>query len=240
MFKAICTINVYLFKDIPTTMKIAALFSGGKDSTFSVYIAKQYGWDVTHLVTLLPENKDSWMFHSINIHLVDKLAEAIEMPLIKRITKGEKEEELEDLKKILSGLDIDGVISGAIASEYQRTRIEKICYELGIKSFTPLWHKNQELILRDEVDAGFKIIIVGVFAHGFNESWLGRALDKKCIDDLVLLKKRYDINIAGEGGEFETLVLDCPLFKKKLVLDEVSKEWKRDSGVLQVKKAHLE
>jgi predicted ATP pyrophosphatase (TIGR00289 family) len=221
-------------------MKVAALFSGGKDSTFSIYIAKQYGWDVTHLVTLMSENKDSWMFHSINIHLVDKLAEAMDIPLIKRITKGEKEEELADLKKILSDLDVDGVISGAIASEYQRTRIEKICYELGIKSFTPLWHKNQELVLRDEVDAGFKIIIVGAFAHGFNESWLGRALDKKCIDDLVELQKKYGINVAGEGGEFETLVLDCPLFKKKLVLDEVSKEWKRDSGVLQVKKAHLE
>jgi len=221
-------------------MKVAVLFSGGKDSTFSIYIARQYGWDVTHLVTLLPEKKDSWMFHSINIHLVDKLAEAMSIPLTKRITKGEKEDELEDLKKILSELDVDGVVSGAIASEYQRTRIEKVCYELGIKSFTPLWHKNQELILRDEVDACFKIVIVGVFAHGFNESWLGRSLDEKCIDDLVLLKKRYDINIAGEGGEFETLVLDCPLFKKKLVLDEVSKEWKRDSGVLQVKKAHLE
>lgn len=221
-------------------MKIVALFSGGKDSTFSVYIAKQYGWDVTHLVTLLPKNKNSWMFHTINIHLADKLAEAMDIPLIKRITKGEKEEELEDLKKILSELDIDGVISGAIASEYQRTRIEKICYELGIKSFTPLWHKSQELILRNEVDAGFKIIIVGVFAHGFTESWLGKTIDELCIDELLKLQKKYDINIAGEGGEFETLVLDCPLFKKKLVLDEVSKEWKRDNGVLQVKKAHLE
>ena len=144
------------------------------------------------------------------------------------------------MKKILSELDVDGVISGAIASEYQRTRIEKICYELGIKSFTPLWHKNQELILRNEVDAGFKIMIVGVFARGFNESWLGTTIDESCIDELVKLQKKYGINIAGEGGEFETLVLDCPLFKKKLILDEVSKEWKRDSGVLQVKKAHLE
>jgi len=220
-------------------MKVAALFSGGKDSTFSIYIAKQYGWDVTHLVTLLPEKKDSWMFHSINIHLVDKLAEAMNVPLIKRITKGEKEGELEDLKKVLSELDVDGVISGAIASEYQRTRIEKICYELGIKSFTPIWHKNQELILREEVDAGFKIMIVGVFAHGFTESWLGKPIDESCIDELVKLQKKYGINIAGEGGEFETLVLDCPLFKKKLVMDEVSKEWKRDNGVLQVKKAHL-
>jgi len=221
-------------------MKTAALFSGGKDSTFSIYIAERYGWSVSHLVSLIPKNKDSWMFHSVNIHLVDMMAEAIDLPLVKRDTKGEKEDELEDLKKILSGLDVEGVISGAIASEYQRTRIEKVCYELGIKSFTPLWHKNQELILREQVNAGFKSIIVGVFAHGFNESWLGRTIDEKCIGDLLNLQKKYGINIAGEGGEFETLVLDGPLFKKKLVLDEVSKDWKRDNGVLQVKKVHLE
>ena len=154
-------------------MKVAALFSGGKDSVFAIYIAKQWGWDISHLVTIHPKKQDSWMFHSVNIHLTEKLAEAIDIPLIKKQTKGEKEEELKDLKEILKNLNIDGVISGAIASEYQRTRIEKICHELDIKSFAPIWHKNQELILREQVNAGFKIIIVGVFAYGFDETWLG-------------------------------------------------------------------
>ena len=142
--------------------------------------------------------------------------------------------------KILSEIEIDGVISGALASEYQRTRIEKVCYDLNIKSFTPIWHKNQELILRNLINAGFKIIVVGVFAQGFDETWLGRSIDESCIDELVKIQKKYGINIAGEGGEFETLVLDGPIFKKKLVLDEVSKEWKRDSGILKVIKSHLE
>jgi len=235
----ICAINVYVFKDIPFLMRVAALFSGGKDSVFTVYIARQHGWDITHLVTLLSENRDSWMFHSINIHLTEKLAEAIDIPIIKKQTKGEKEEELEDLKNILKDLKIDGVISGAIASEYQRTRIEKICHELGIKSFTPIWHKNQELILREQISAGFKIIVVGVFAHGFDKTWLGKTINEESIDELIKLRKKYSINETGEGGEFETLVLDGPLFKKKLVLDEVTKEWKRDSGVLMAKKAHL-
>lgn len=215
-------------------MKVAALFSGGKDSVFSIYIAEQYGWNITHLVTVLPENKDSWMFHTINIHLTEKLSETIGIPLVKKITKGEKEDELEDLKNILSGLDIDGVISGAIASEYQRTQIEKICYELGIKSFTPLWHKDQALILREQISAGFKIMIVGVFAQGFDESWLGRIIDGKCIDELMKLGEKYHINIAGEGGEIETLVLDCPIFKKKMKINRMKKEWRRDSGVLKI------
>ena len=221
-------------------MKVASLFSGGKDSVFAIYITQQWGWDVTHLITLQPEKRDSWMFHSINIHLTEKLAEAIDIPLIKKQTKGEKEEELEDLKDILKDLKIDGVISGAIASEYQRTRIEKICNELRIKSFTPIWHKNQELILRDQICAGFKIIIVGVFAHGFDKTWLGKTINEESIDELIKLRKKYSINEAGEGGEFETLVLDGPIFQKKLILDEISKEWKRDSGILKVKKSHLE
>lgn len=215
-------------------MKVAALFSGGKDSVFAIYITKQYGWDITHLITLAAEKQDSWMFHTVNIHLTEKLAEVIGIPLVKRDTKGEKEEELEDLKEILKDLSVDGVISGAVASEYQRTRIEKICYDLGIKSFTPIWHKDQELILRDQISAGFKIIIVGVFAHGFDESWLGRIIDEKCIDELMKLRKKYHISMVGEGGEMETLVLDCPLFKKKMKINKMIKEWRRDSGVLKI------
>jgi ABC transporter with metal-binding/Fe-S-binding domain ATP-binding protein len=221
-------------------MRVAALFSGGKDSVFAVYITQQYGWDVSYLVSLLPEKPDSWMFHSINIQHTDLLAKAIGIPLVKRETTAEKEEELEDLTQVLQGLEIDGVVSGAIASEYQRTRIEKICDKLGIKSFSPLWHKNQELLLRDQVKAGFHIKIVGVFAEGFDETWLGRTIDEETIDELVDLHRRQGINIAGEGGEYETLVLSGPLFSKKLVIDESEKEWNRDSGVFQVKKAHLE
>jgi diphthine-ammonia ligase len=221
-------------------MKVAALFSGGKDSVFAVYIAQQFGWEVSHLVTLLPEKSDSWMFHSINIHLSESLAEALDIPLVMKSTKGEKETELFDLKHLLQGLEIDGVVSGAIASEYQRIRIEKICDELGIKSFTPLWHKNQELLLREQIKAGFHIIVVGVFAAGFDETWLGKTIDEKAIDALVHLNKKYGINIAGEGGEFETLVLSGPLFSQKLVIDESVKEWNRDSGIFQIKRAHLE
>jgi len=234
------TRNVYLFKEIPMLMRIAALFSGGKDSTFAVYIAQQYGWTVSPLVSLYPKTADSWMFHSLNIYLSELLAEAIRIPLVKRYTQGEKETELEDLQTILQGLDIDGVISGAIASEYQRTRIEKICDELGIKSFTPLWHKDQEMILRDQLRAGFRSIIVGVFAEGFDAIWLGRPIDEQTIDSLVQLHKDYGINIAGEGGEYETLVLDSPLFSKRLVIDDFVTEWNRDHGTFQVKYAHLQ
>jgi diphthine-ammonia ligase len=221
-------------------MRVAALFSGGKDSVFAVYIAQQYGWEISTLVTVFPEKPDSWMFHSINIHQTDLLSKALDIPLVKGKTKAEKETELGDLKQVLQDLEIDGVVSGAIASEYQRTRIEKVCDELGLKSFSPLWHKNQELLLCDQVHAGFQSIIVGVFAEGFDETWLGRTIDEGTIDALRYLHRKKGINIAGEGGEYETLVLSGPIFSKRLVIDDAETQWNRDSGVFRVKTAHLE
>jgi ABC transporter with metal-binding/Fe-S-binding domain ATP-binding protein len=220
-------------------MKVAALFSGGKDSVFAIYIAQQYGWEITHLVSIYPENKDSWMYHSVNIHLTKTLSEALSIPLISQSTKGEKEQELESLKELLEPLDIDGVITGAIASEYQRTRVEQICHDLHLKSFTPLWHKNQTLLLKDMVQAGFIIKIVCVSADGLDQSYLGKTIDEKTIAALQKIKERNGINIAGEGGEYETLVIDGPLFQKKLLLTKTSIQWKRDHGHLLVEKATL-
>lgn len=220
-------------------MNVAVLFSGGKDSVYSLYVVHQWGWDITRLVTIEPEKKDSWMFHSVNIHLTDLLAQSLQIPLVKAVTSGEKEKELDTLYALLENLEVDGIVSGAIASEYQRTRIEGICHELGLKSFTPLWHKNQESLLHMIVSAGFTVKIVGVFAHGFDESWLGKTITNQTIDELLKIHKKYQISLAGEGGEFETLVVDGPLFSQKLVIDKAAVDWKRDHGVYQIQKAHL-
>ncbi len=221
-------------------MKVAALFSGGKDSVYTIYIAQQYGWEVTHLVSILPKRSDSWMYHSVNIHLTNLLSEALNIPLVSKETTGEKEKELSDLQTLLKPLDIDGVISGAIASEYQRTRIERICHNIHMKSFTPLWHKNQTLLLNEQINAGFCCIIVGVYAQGFNESWLGIPIDQNTIAHLEELHKNHQINIAGEGGEFETLIIDGPILKKKLQIEQSTVIWHRDSGSYIINKATLQ
>jgi ABC transporter with metal-binding/Fe-S-binding domain ATP-binding protein len=220
-------------------MKVVSLFSGGKDSVYSIYIVRQWGWNIDCLITLNPKKNDSWMFHKININQTEKIAKALDIPIIKKNTEGEKESELEDLKEILKNLDIDGVISGAIASEYQRTKIEEICHELNIKSFTPLWHKKQELILREQILSGFKIMIVGVFAYGIEKNWLGRILDLSSLTDLIEIANKFNINIAGEGGEYETITLDGPIYNKKLIIDKYCINWKRDNGYLKINKSHL-
>ena len=128
-------------------MKVAALISGGKDSALALHQALKRGYDVKYLVTLIPQREDSWMFHYPNVELTDLFAEACGIPLVKAETSGVKEEELEDLRRLLDKLDIEGVVSGAIASTYQKSRIDRICAELGLKSITPLWRKDEKMLI---------------------------------------------------------------------------------------------
>ena len=219
-------------------MKLAALISGGKDSSFAIYKALQEGHEVTNLVTIIPANEDSYMFHSANIHLTGLIADACGIPLTSQISTGAKEKELKDLKKALSQLNIDGVIVGAIESEYQASRVRRICDELGIKMYAPLWHMESERLLR-EMTKLMDIRIVKVAAAGMDESWLGRRFDEKLIEDLKALNRKYRVHIAGEGGEYESLVLDAPFYKKRIDLLKIRNIWKGDHGIMKVVAAQL-
>lgn len=221
-----------------SSMRVAVLISGGKDSALALYRALQE-YEVKFLVAMIPQRDDSWMFHYPNIHLTDLFARAAAIPLVKGETEGVKEEELEDLKRVLATLDIEGVVSGAVASQYQKQRIEKVCREIGLNSIAPLWKEASIKLLEELVDLEFKAIITGVYARGFNENWLGRQIDTDTIDALIDLNRKHHISLIGEGGEYETLVLDAPFFKKKIDLVETKIIWEGQSGWLRVKKARL-
>ncbi len=223
-------------------MKVIVLFSGGKDSTLALHKALEEH-EVAALLTVKPRRQDSWMFHHPCIDLTSIQAEAMNLPLRIIETEGVKEEELQDLQAALARLKgelgIEGVISGAIASQYQRSRIERICSETGLTSLTPLWGQEPEKLLREMLELGFEIYFTAVAAQGFTEKWLNRRLDFKAIEDLKILNRKYDINISLEGGEGETFVTDGPPFKKRIELLEVKKIWKHDAGYLMVTKARL-
>ncbi len=220
-------------------LHVAALVSGGKDSALALYRALKQGYKVKYLVTMIPQRPDSWMFHYPNIHLADLFAEAVGIPLVKGETSGVKETELENLKRLLANLQVDGVVTGAIMSQYQKKRIDRICQELNLKSIAPLWHENPQKLLAEMVDLNFEVLIVGVYAYGFDITWLGRKINQKTISDLIKLSKKYQISVVGEGGEYETLVLDAPFFKKRIQLVQTEKIWENHSGYLLVKKAKL-
>ena len=224
-------------------MNVAILFSGGKDSTMALYNAIQSGEDVMYLLSMKSKNDESYMFHVPNIHITDLLAEALDIPILSVDTDGVKEEELQDLKNAfekLKSLGVEAIYTGALYSVYQKSRIEKLGLEVGLKILSPYWHVNELEYMREIVSLGFKVIICGVAAWGFDESWLGRVIDYDTIDELVKLNEKYQVNIAFEGGEAETLAVDGPIFKKKIKILKDKKEWHLDSGVYIIEDAILE
>ncbi len=228
----------------PRNLKLGVLFSSGKDSMYALHLMHRQNYTISCLITIKSTNKDSYMFHTPNIDLAPLQAEALGIPILMHSTQGTKEGELTDLKDALLKAQqthhIDGVVTGALYSTYQRDRIEKICDELGLKIFSPLWHKDQEQELRELIDTGFEIIISSIAADGFGEKWLGKQLTLKEINELLLLHKHFDINIAGEGGEYESFVLDAPLFKKRIVITEATALMHdTHSGIYSITKAHL-
>ncbi|UCC91711.1 MAG: TIGR00289 family protein [Candidatus Aenigmatarchaeota archaeon] len=220
---------------------VAVLFSGAKDSAFAIYKAINMGFEVKFLVTVIPKNDESYMFHHPNIRWTKLQAEAIGIPLITKETKGEKEKELEDLKEVLESLkpEIEGVVSGALESRYQRVRIDKICRQLGLESFSPSWKRSMRDYIQEMIASGFENIITAVAAEGLDESWLGRKLDLQVLKDLEKVSRKYGIHKGGEGREYETFVLDGPVFKKKIKILKARKEWDGVRGVYVIENAEL-
>jgi len=220
-------------------MKLAVLFSGGKDSCLALHKAMQKE-EVVCLLTVISKNPESFMFHTPNIHLTEVQAKAMGLPLISVTTEGEKEKELKELEEVIrkarEEFGIEGVVTGTIESVYQATRIQKICDSLGLWCFNPLWQKSQKEVLEELVENGFEVLITGVFAEPFGKEWLGKRIDRETVKKLV---ETEGINPAGEGGEIETTVVDAPFLRKKIEVKSYEIKFERNSGVMEIKKTEL-
>lgn len=223
-------------------MNLGVLFSGGKDSVFACNRAMEKN-SVACLITLISENIDSYMFHTPNIRCTGLQAQALGIPLLSRSTQGRKEEELEDLKVAIADAKkrygIEGVVTGAIESVYQAARVQRICRDLDLWCFNPLWQINQLDYLRLLLSLGFEIKVSGVFAYPLDESWLGATLTEELIQKLGELQRKYRINPSGEGGELETFVVDGPIFKKRIAILKASKTYQNYRGHFHILDAGL-
>ena len=223
-------------------MKLAVLFSGGKDSCYAIYKASKEH-EITCLLSVISKNPESYMFHTPNIELTKLQAKAMEIPLITKTTEGEKELELNDLKLLIqtavAKYNIEGVVTGALASVYQATRVQKICAQLGLWCFNPIWQMDQVELLNELKKNKFQTVIVGVFAYPIDDSYLGKRITRNMIDKLIELSKKYKINPAGEGGELETFVTNAPMFNKKIKIKKSEIEYENNAGILLIKEAEL-
>jgi diphthine-ammonia ligase len=223
-------------------MKLGVLFSGGKDSTLALHMASEKD-SVACLITVVSKNKESYMFHTPNVDVTGLQAEALGLPLVRVETEGKKEAELADLegaiKQAKTVHGIEGVVTGAVESVYQASRVQRICNRLDLWCFNPLWKHDQKALLETLLQKQFQVVISGVFAYPLDEKWLGKQLTQHMIMRLVELQGKYGISPSGEGGEIETTVLDAPLFKQKIEVTDYTVEWHGSSGVYVIKQARL-
>ncbi len=208
--------------------KAAVLFSGGKDSCLALHLAREK-YEVKYLLSVIPKNKDSWMFHKPDLRLLKKQAEMLGIKLVVVRSEGEKERELEDLKKLIKkvGNKIEVVVVGGITSSYQGKRVKRICSELGKKFHAPLWDIKGEDIWNLLLKNKFKVILTKISCEGLDERWLGKVIDEGRFGELKKRSERYGFRVDFEGGEAETAVLYMPGFKKEIKVDSrVKKEGK--------------
>lgn len=225
-------------------MKLAALYSGGKDSTFAIYRTIEMGHRPVCLITMHPVADDSPLFHFPNSWVTEYLADAMQIPLIRFTVNGRtKEDEIMALEKTIaqamSLYGIEGVVHGGISSNYQRQAFEEICAKHKLSAIAPLWNVEPQKYMNELVECGFSIIIVSVSAMGLGKEWLGKQIDKNALDKLAALAKKFGFNLTFEGGEAETLVLDCPLFRRKLRINAASTHWDGQRGIFEIREVSL-
>ncbi len=226
-------------------MKLASLFSGGKDSTCAIYKAKSEGHDIECLVSVFPQSEESHLLHYPNIVSTSLQAQAMRIPqIVSHIDTIDSESELKELQNLLEkakkSFGIDGIVHGGLFSDYQRIRFDRIGNNLDLKVISPLWHIDQKNYLQELLESKFKFIVTSVTSAGLDQTWLGREITKDDVEQLVRLSVKYGFNLAFEGGEAETFVVDCPLFYSPIKIVKANKIWDGYRGRFEITEAVLE
>jgi ABC transporter with metal-binding/Fe-S-binding domain ATP-binding protein len=226
-------------------MKLAALFSGGKDSMYAIFLAKKLGHSVDVLLTLYPYSDESHLLHYPNIAFTSLQAESMKIPqLIERITSDNHENESEKLNNLITlakeNYSIEGIVHGGILSEYQKDSFSLVCDKNQLKIVSPLWNKDPELYMKELLDENFEYIMSTVSSDGLSDSWLGQIIDKNGLEELQKLQKKFCFNLNFEGGEAETFVINCPLFEKSILIQNSTTNWDGYRGRFEILEAKLE
>jgi len=221
-------------------VKVAVLASGGKDSTYASWWALMQGWSIEAMITVKIVGDDSMMFQLQNTEIAQYQAKSIGVKWINVISQGVEDKEIDELEDTIRKLneDLDAIVVGALRSDYQKTRIERMCERLDLISYCPLWHHDSLEHMNSLIEHGFDVRIVSVSCEGLDESWLGEKISKESLGKLIVLSEKYRFNLDGEGGEFETITLNAPHFEKAIIC-EGGKIWNGNRGVWNITKIQL-
>lgn len=225
-------------------MKLAAFFSGGKDSTYSIYKQRKLGIGISCLITIEPISEESALLHYPNIKWTRLQSNAMNIPHILVKAKSYSEDsEMFDLKGALQiarkKFQITGIVHGGIKSNYQREKFENLGKHMGLEIFSPLWNASPKQYMDDLLAEKFEFIITSVAADGLDDSWLGKKITCNDLAKLELLSKRYGFNLNFEGGEAETFVTNCPMFSSSIIINKSQKVWDGYRGRFEIEEADL-
>ena len=226
-------------------MKLAALFSGGKDSTYSIYKSKNEGHSIECLVTVVPKSEESMLLHYPNLPITKLLSSSMGIPQVytesnSNETNFETELLMTTLQKVKEDYGIEGIVQGGILSEFQKKNFNKVCEKLNLKLISPVWNQNQKQYMKDLLQDNFRFIIISVSADGLDDSWLGKEIDKDNLEKLEKLSEKFGFNLNFEGGEAETLVINCPLFSNPITIVKSQKIWDGYRGRFEIEEAKID
>lgn len=225
-------------------MKLASLFSGGKDSTFAIHLAQKQGHEIKCLLSIFTKSDESHLLHHPNIQWTKLQAESMQIPQITINSNSDNPEDelslLENLLKIAKDeYEIEGIVHGGIKSNFQKEKFEKVCSKYDLAVIAPLWNLEPEQYLNDLLDAKFIFIMITVSSDGLDDSWLGKTIGLSEITTLKKLSRKFGFNLNFEGGEAETFVIDCPLFSNSIKINRAEKKWDGYRGRFEIVDAEL-
>ncbi|MEO2220118.1 MAG: diphthine--ammonia ligase [Nitrosopumilus sp.] len=225
-------------------MKLACLFSGGKDSTYAIHLAQKQGHDVVCLLSIFPKSEESHLLHYPNLRWTKLQSESMKIPqLTTRSNSDDIDDELIAMENLLQNakdqFQIDGLVHGGIKSKFQKEKFETLCLKLNLVSIAPLWETEPKKYMNELLDSDFNFMMMTVSSDGLDEQWLGKLISKSDIEILNNLSNKFGFNLNFEGGEAETFVIDCPLFSNPIKINQFTKNWDGYRGRFEIVDAEL-
>ena len=225
-------------------MKLACFFSGGKDSTYSIHLAKKQGHEIVCLLSVFTKSEESHLLHHPNLKWTKLQSKSMNIPqLTISSSSDETTDELILLEKLLKNaiaeFEIEGLVHGGIKSKFQKEKFGKLCTKLNLKIVSPLWDSEPKQYMNDLLESNFCFIMTTVSSDGLDDQWLGKLISKSDVKKLDNLSDKFGFNLNFEGGEAETFVIDCPLFSNSIKINKSTKNWDGYRGRFEIVDAEL-
>ena len=225
-------------------MKLACLFSGGKDSTYAIHLAKKQGHEILCLVSIFAKSEESHLLHHPNLKWTKLQSISMNIPQITIYSDSdETSDELIIMEKLLQNakdkFQIEGLVHGGIKSKFQKEKFETLCKKLDLVCIAPLWEMEPKKYMNELLDSDFHFMMITVSSNGLDDRWLGKLITKHDLELLNNLSDKFGFNLNFEGGEAETFVIDCPLFSNSIKINQFIKNWDGYRGRFEIVDAEL-